>query len=209
MLELIHKVWRPFANALFPRSCFGCEAPDSYFCASCKAKIRPRAYPLDNGMRVYAALPYHSRIEPALKQLKYGKSFDIADALADLVADSLPKTLESGTEIVWIPVTRTRKNERGFNQAELVARGVAKKRNLPIADALEKIRETKPQSSLNRADRLKNLHGAFAVRAGYIARPVVVVIDDVSTTGATLTEAARALKQAGAKTVIGAVVASA
>ncbi|MBI2405325.1 ComF family protein [Candidatus Gottesmanbacteria bacterium] len=90
-----------------------------------------------------------------------------------------------------------------------MGRALAAQLNLPFADALEKIRETPPQSTLKRRERLMNLRGAFRARPDYRPAKTVLVVDDISTTGATLIEAARALKKAGARTVIGAVVAKA
>ena len=208
MLELIHKLWDCFASALYPRSCFGCRAPGTYWCARCHAHYRPQTYRLETGMTVYAAHPYHqSRIKNALKQLKYRGSSDIADALALVLATAVPPDIARDAECAWIPMTASRARERGFNQSELLARSVARHLGIPATDALFKTRDTRPQSTLGRAERLKNLRGAFAVIEHYKPRSTVIIVDDVSTTGATLTEAARVLKNAGAKTVIGAVVA--
>ena len=208
MLELIHKLWDCFASALYPRSCFGCGASGSYWCARCHAQYRPQAYRLENGMTIYAAHPYHhSRIRRALKQLKYHGSSDIANALSLVLATSIPPDGIQNAECVWIPLTASRELERGFNQSELLARGAARHLGIPATDALFKTRETRPQSTLNRAERLKNLRGAFAVANHYKPRPTVIIVDDISTTGATLTEAARVLQKAGATTIIGAVVA--
>ncbi|MBI2038920.1 MAG: ComF family protein [Candidatus Niyogibacteria bacterium] len=158
-------------------------------------------------MQVYACIPYQNDgIKRALKQLKYRGSRDIASALAELLADALKKNPRD-TEIVAIPTTAARRHERGFNQAELLGRALAAQLNLPFADALVKIRETPPQSTLKRNERLKNLRGAFAARGDHIPQKTVIIVDDISTTGATLIEAARALKKSGAQTVIGAVVA--
>ena len=186
-------------------------------------------------MAVYSASSYHdSGIERALKQLKYRGSRDIADALAMILVKGLPKGQQGYpkgspflvpkdyplgnpyAEIVAVPITTARRRERGFNQAELLGRALAKKMDLPFSDALEKIHETPPQSTLGRNERLKNLHGAFRARADYRPKKTVIIVDDISTTGATLLEAARALTEKGppngeasAPTIIGAVVAKA
>lgn len=210
MREVIHKLWGRVAELLFPRACFGCGKPNSYFCGACRGQFRPHSFTTDSGIRVFAAHPYHhSAIQKALLQLKYRGSRDIADSLAEMLANALPANVRAtrDAEIVAVPITNARQKGRGYNQAELLGRALAAKLNLPFVNALEKIRETPPQATLNRAARLSNLRGAFVARADYAPRRTVIIVDDISTTGATLTEAARALRKKSAATIIGAVVA--
>ena len=221
--ELIHKLWDACAELLYPRSCFGCGARGPYICERCRTAMRPQSYRLNNGMAIFAAFPYHhAGIRRAIKQLKYRGSRDIAASLARIIAASLPADVKtSGAEIVAIPATAHRERARGFNQSKLLGQALAQHLNCAFTDALIKIRETPPQSPLMRAERLKNLQSAFATRETYAPRPsearpvaseggplpAVIIVDDVSTTGATLLEAARVLKIAGATKIIGAVVA--
>jgi ComF family protein len=103
--------------------------------------------------------------------------------------------------IVAVPLAPNRFAERGFNQSILLASALAKRLRLPVAHAaMLRIRETPPQTGLTRKDRKKNIKGAFDSRA-LPANARVAIVDDVMTTGATLSEAARVLKRAGASRV--------
>ena len=103
-----------------------------------------------------------------------------------------------------VPVHRSRLRERGFDQAEDIARACGRRLGLPVIGALERRHRTTAQHSLGRLDRARNLGGAFGVREAHRSQVVgrwIVLIDDVSTTGATLTGCALALLDAGALAV--------
>jgi len=101
------------------------------------------------------------------------------------------------------PASAQRLQERGFNPALVLARAVGRELGIPVhARALAKIRHTPPQAGLDRADRRRNLRGAFAVR-GQIDGLHVAVVDDVMTTGSTLSAIAQVLREAGASRVSG------
>lgn len=121
-----------------------------------------------------------------------------ADALAALVPGV------EGIVVTWAPTSDRRRRRRGFDQAELLARAVARRRDLPVA-ALLRRRPGPAQAGRTGAERRTN--PAFVARRSCV-RPVLL-IDDVATTGATLTAAARALHAAGAPAVHGLVVARA
>ena len=101
--------------------------------------------------------------------------------------------------VVPVPLHRSRLRRRGFNQAELMARGVAKKINAPVSDKLEVVRRTRDQVELSAAGRRENVRGAFRARGPIGGR--VLLVDDVFTTGATLSACAEALARAGAREV--------
>ena len=104
---------------------------------------------------------------------------------------------------ISVPLHRTRLKERGFNQSLLLAKGIAKIYNLPMDYLnLKRIRATTPQVKLKGKDRIKNVSGAFAVQNGNAFKDKqVLLIDDVYTTGATITECSKTLKKAGAKDI--------
>lgn len=149
-------------------------------------------------------------IRDLVYQLKYSSVRDISRVLGRLLADycdgfriKLPKDLV----VMSIPLYRARRRVRGFNQAELIARAwIENTRLIPAAsllpDALERIRDTKSQVGLLREERTKNVSGVFRVRRPEAVKGKdVLLVDDVKTTGATLEEAAGALKDAGARRV--------
>lgn len=187
------------------------------FCATCRARLpygekichRTAAYVLG------AATNYQNEIaERLIKGLKFEYIRDAARPLASLLFEYLERlSLQRGYDvIVPVPLSSERERTRGFNQARLIAAELGKLNNLAVeSNALVRTRHTKTQSELSGIrDREENVRGAFRVLyPELVARKRVLLVDDVATSGATLSEASKALKQAGAKFVIGLVVAKA
>ena len=110
--------------------------------------------------------------------------------------------------IVPVPLHPARERERGFNQSALLAELLSDRIALPSKPALERIRYTTTQTAFDRAERMQNLHGAFRLRKKADVRDLrVLLIDDVLTTGSTLSECARVLRRAGASCVYAATAA--
>ena len=127
--------------------------------------------------------------------LKYDGRRSIAKQLALRLALSGAEVLDGGDCVVPVPLHRSRRRARGFNQAEEIARHLP----LPMRDALKRVRATPSQTELPAAQRHANVRNAFALRRGAsVDGLVVVLVDDVSTTGATLGACARTLLHAGA-----------
>ena len=104
--------------------------------------------------------------------------------------------------IVPVPLHPARERERGFNQARLLAESLSAEISLPSRLVLERVRYTTTQTALDRSERMENLHNAFRLRKNADVRGLrVLLIDDVLTTGSTLSECARVLKRAGAISV--------
>ena len=152
--------------------------------------------------RGFSLGPYEGGLRVALHELKYRGRRRVAARLAEAVlaeAGSAP-VLADGTVLVPVPLHPRRRRERGFNQAELLAAELAKRAGLQVASgALVRRIDTPSQTGLSAAARRANMAGAFAVRGrAQVAGHVVVLVDDVLTTGATARACARALLQAGA-----------
>lgn len=137
----------------------------------------------------------------AIHGLKYRRHRRVAAALGPLLAARYPYGKDR--ILVPVPLHPSRLRTRGFNQALLLARGLARRHELEIAvRALVRLRETRIQPGLSAAERRRNLRSAFAVRSpAIVAGRRVVVIDDVLTTGATADACARSLLAAGAARV--------
>jgi ComF family protein len=149
--------------------------------------------------------PYEGALRTLVLELKYRSRQRVARHLAELLArDPACRTLaEPGALLVPVPLHPCRRRERGFNQAELLALALAARLARACEPAvLVRRRETRPQAGLTAAARRRNVAGAFAVRRqARVAGRLVVLVDDVVTTGATVQACAQALRAAGAREV--------
>ena len=105
--------------------------------------------------------------------------------------------------IIPVPLHNARLRERGFNQAQILAQMIAEEFNIPqTLNNLKRFRLTKNQAALNQKERWTNIQGAFTIKcSGALNKKNILLVDDLFTTGATSSEAARVLKQAGASKV--------
>ena len=120
--------------------------------------------------------------------------------------EDFERVFQKDALLVPIPLYKAKLNQRGYNQAAFLAKGLGEKFSLPVADMLERVRATKSQISLDRKDRIENIKGAFRLKSskeGIFQGKTIFLVDDVLTSGATLSEAARTLKRSGAGKVYG------
>lgn len=210
---MISKLFITLLDILFPRHCFHCHERGSYLCAKC-LELFHQAEELETP-NSFAVFSYHEPpIKKAIWALKYKGITSLATELSallyDYFAEELAWRFPQQTKkylIVPAPASKKHQRQRGYNQAELLARHFAQKdkENFELTtNVLLKIISTPTQVSLkNRQRRLQNLHGAFMVtNPEKISGRQIILIDDVITTGATIAEARRVLKKAGAKQVI-------
>jgi len=154
-----------------------------------------------------AVAAYRSRglVRKVLHQFKYGKQRHLRLPVAGWLRESLSDPRLRGRHfdvVVPVPLHPARERERGFNQAALIAELLAASTTVPVRPVLERIRYTTTQTAYDRAERMENLHGAFRLRKNRDVRGLhVLLIDDVLTTGSTLSECARVLRAAGAISV--------
>jgi len=157
-------------------------------------------------IRARAAFAYQGAIRHAVQALKFRGRRAAGGALGRLMVEGLDRAGEIPQGIAMIapvPLHRSRLRQRGYNQAALVAEPLAAALGLPLEeDVLVRERPTPPQVGLDRRERVLNLAGAFAVTApGRVGGKRVLVVDDVLTTGATVSACAGALVKAGAQEV--------
>jgi ComF family protein len=154
-----------------------------------------------------AVAAYRSRgvVRQLIHDFKYNKQLHLRHVVAGWLVATLDDPRLQGRRfdlVIPVPLHPTRKRERGFNQAELLAEALSAHANLPMRNALERIRYTTTQTAFDRSERMENLHNAFRLRKMADVRGLrVLLIDDVLTTGSTLSECARVLKAAGAISV--------
>lgn len=218
---------------LFPRKCLGCGKEGAYFCAGCLNLVselnedicpvceRPsiggwthhscqKTLNLDGLTSVFA---YKGLVKKAIVQLKYRFVFDLASDLVELFLsfsgerDGFRQVCRKNDLcLVPVPLHPRRKRWRGFNQSELLGKIIAKNLGIGFApDILIRVKNTTPQMQLGEKERRVNIQGAFRLSPNILVSqyPNVLLFDDVWTTGATLKETAKILKQGGVTTVWG------
>ncbi len=220
------------AQALLPSSCAVCRSwPATRLCRACVTRFAqpvPRCGncarkvgvpllrcgecsvhppPLDACL---AAVTYAYPWSNCISDYKFGNDPGWASALADLLRSTpgVGPALEAADLLLPMPLSAARLQQRGFNQALLLAKALCANKVEP--NVLLRIHDTPPQSSLNRTERLRNVRAAFAVaplRALLLRGKNVVLVDDVMTSGASLYSAAKVLRQAGARRITGLVLA--
>lgn len=205
---------------LFPSKCLGCNISGEILCQNCINKLEPAERETERN--IIASYDYRDPIiKKAIWKLKYYGSPYLGERLgqllyADLVEDvALLQMFSQGSPILVIPVpiSKDRKKGRGYNQSEVIARSFCNSAERNVFELknnlVTKIINTLPQARLtNRNKRLKNIKGAFKITdEERIKDRTVIVIDDVTTTGGTITEIMKILKKSGAKKVIGFAVA--
>jgi ComF family protein len=183
--------------------CEVCGIPQdsSGVCAACRAD-RPHFHAL----RAWTV--FEDPVRKALHKLKYYRNFSLGDALAAQMF-AFTKELNWQPDIlIPIPLGRQRMKERGYNQSAMIAEPLAMALNIEFAPkALMRRKETRSQVGLSKQERQKNVLGAF--QAAGVSGKTVLVLDDVSTTGSTLSSSAEALFSVGAKDVYALTVARA
>lgn len=188
------------ATRIAPPFCAKCSEPfegaitGTFTCANCAH----RTIHFDAAVAAYRGRGIVRRI---IHDFKYGRQIHLRHLVGRWLRAALddPRLRGRGFDvIVPVPLHPTRKRERGFNQASLLAELLSAQISIQSRPLLERIRYTTTQTALDRAERMENLHNAFRLRKNMNVRDLrVLLIDDVLTTGSTLSECARVLKDAG------------
>ena len=208
-------------NLIFPKFCLGCKKEETFLCEDCfstleiitsrlkfKGKnLEDLYFPVTYDNFLVKRLIQNFKYPPLIKELKKELAFLIVSHF--LLLDKKPNF--SDFVLVPIPLSKKKLKWRGFNQAEEIAKELNEFLKIPlVSDCLVKIKDTKDQVELSEKERKENIKNAFLVKnKDKISGKNVLLVDDVFTTGATMEEAARVLKEAGVKKVVGVVIAKA
>ncbi len=151
---------------------------------------------------VQSAFSYAFPLDKLLQSFKFNANLALLNLFVDHFVNALKNNAATMPDVIIpMPLAKRRLATRGFNQSALLARGIGKRLHIKVeSHGLLRVRETPPQAGLDRAARLVNMKGAFDC-AQNLAGLRIALVDDVMTTGATMSDAARALKKQGAATV--------
>ena len=185
----------------------GCDEP--FLCEECRNLLRPvqiltvRNEWKERGLESAAFVYYYGRpIKGLIRSFKFHSVRILAGSMAQDMAELIKEKAAGDCDMmIPVPLHPARLRERGFNQAEVLARALAEKCGMEMrTDILDRIRRTKQQAKLSGIRRMGNTEGAFRAKKDLTGRRVLLV-DDVVTTGSTLCACAEALKKAGAREV--------
>lgn len=208
------KILDLIAHLLYPWKCVFCESvlKDTDICRECEKKL---PYTVgDSAMQKFpfidkcvSPLYYKGKVRASVHRYKFGGCSAYSRRYAALMSDCVENNLDcrSIDVISWIPLSKKRLRQRGYDQARLLAEEIAAKTGLPCRQLLQKVKNNSAQSLTRDAkQRRENVAGVYALDDGAdVSGLRILLVDDVVTTGATMSEAARILRKEGAKSVFG------
>lgn len=222
-----------FLDCLFPKNCVGCQKEGKWICDKCYSKIvfiKQATCPNCNKLTkdgkfcincrkktnltglITAAYYEDGPLKEAIHTFKYGGVFDLSKDLGKIMRKTISdQRFAKNTILIPVPLHKKRRSQRGYNQAELLTKQIANSQWLIVNNKLIRHKhQKKSQAELSGKARRQNLIDCFSwVGGSEVTNKIVVLIDDVYTTGATLEECAKVLKKAKAKEVWGLVLAKA
>ena len=198
-----------FLHMIFPSGCVYCgRLSDDRVHGFCKECYNSLSIFLRKTDFTWYIFDYDKRIAKILQRAKYGGKPGAVKSMAGLLGELLKEESITAELVVPVPMYKKDLGERGYNQSGIAARKIARVLGLPCKErALLKIRGTKRQADLAKSARGRNLSGAFTAVTDIVKDKVILLVDDIITTGSTLTECRITLLEAGAKSVEAAVIA--
>ena len=214
-------VGNAFISLFFPNQCLVCKGGDFHssdpICPDCLQLMNPlpienrvKELTVNNGIDMaLAGWDFGDELRTAIHSLKYEERARIGSFLGKVLGERLHlKTIQELDYLIPVPLHPVKFRDRGFNQAEWIAVGVGKAIQKPVQTGLMKrMKYTISQTTLNREERLNNMKQAFRITKDVTDKKIGIV-DDVLTTGSTISSMASVLKDAGAKTIVALTVAT-
>jgi competence protein ComFC len=207
------KIGEAILDLLFPLKCPFCQRPVRSggvgWCAGCEKSLkRTEAHCRKKGdyfTMCVAPLYYEGAVRESLLRYKFGGSREYAGVYAHMMLDCIREQFPGGFDVLtWVPVSRKRLRKRGYDQAELLARELGILLSVKPEPLLEKIHDVPAQSGIGSAEKRRaNISGAYqAVATEKIDGKRILLVDDIVTTGATLSECSKTLLRAGAHQIM-------
>ena len=186
-------------DILFPRFCLGCSREGSYICKDCQIFLS-EAETADQS--VFSLWENQGLIDQIFREIKFKGRYHIIEELVERVFEKTTINPPPGTIITYVPMFKRKEKERGFNQAELIARKLGRLLCLErsVMGLLERVRDTLPQRGLGLQASQENIRSAFKYCNSFVPENVLL-IDDICATGATIQECSKVLKKKGVKNV--------
>ncbi len=200
---------RKLLAVFFPERCPYCGdviKPLDTACEDCKEEM-PSDKIITQIAGIYEVLspfPYDGKYKDAILKIKFGKRKQFAPQLAEVMAERLKKykDVSQFDVITFVPLHKDTLKDRGFNQSELLARYLSERLDIPCEALLKKTRKNKPQHKLLARERRKNVEGVFGCTdKKLIKNKYILIVDDIVTTGLTLSECIKVLKNNGAEDI--------
>ncbi len=214
-IQVARQAGNAILDLIFPPRCARCGRVDTRWCSTCQhdldsIPVQPRYRVVDGLNGVVATGIHDGALQDAIQALKYENTTALAQSLGLRLAPCLAQTHWTIDTIVPVPLHPSRLAERGYNQSQLLGNVLATKQATPCQpDAIVRNRITQSQVGLNQVERQQNMVDAFSAHADSVANRTILLIDDVCTTGSTLSACAIAARQAGAAAVYGLIVSTA
>ncbi len=202
--RVIRSLWEGIVEVIYPREnyCIICKEEDCFgICEHCKKSIKTIDIAYQDKIISYGY--YGGVLKELILIFKYKSNFTAGDILAGFLEDYITKNFNYKEYIItYIPLSKKSKKARGFNQCEYIARKIARDLCIEASEVLIKGRETKEQKTLKKDERYENIKDAFKLKDGVnLEECNIILIDDVTTTGATINEAYRLLKKSKVKEI--------
>lgn len=202
--RIIRNLWEGIVEVIYPREnyCIICKEEDCFgICEHCKKSIKTIDILYQDKIISYGY--YGGVLKELILRFKYKSNFTAGDILAEFLEDYITKNFNYKEYIItYIPLSKKSKKARGFNQCEYIARKIARDLCIEASEVLIKGRETKEQKTLKKDERYENIKDAFKLKDGVNLEGCnIILIDDVTTTGATINEAYRLLKKSNVKEI--------
>ncbi len=239
ILIFLKKFWLFFLETFFPRFCVNCEKEGRYICDQCSMFLSEASFicpacqnPSYLGKKhenckenkmdgLISVWDYDGIVKEAVHLIKFNGFFHITEELIERILLLIEKDetrfsiflnllISPKTYITFVPLSKSREKERGFNQSKVLAEYIAKTAGKKTINLLERTKNTKPQTELKKKERFLNIKDTFSFSCQKdLEIEEVLIVDDVWTSGATMKECCRVLKENGVKKVWGFVLAKA